>query len=163
VISVPTRYARTLRNEFNAVVVDHHLKWAPLCVSEPGALADGTPSGRLGRYDFHHADAVVDYANKHNMKVKGHVLVCHLPFWRTCPRRKSENNLHAKSSPLWVIFVAAFLFGMSSMKPWHQMGVWHTIYFIASWDRTTLKTNSVGPIRPIPMRFCYTTTTRAKE
>jgi GH35 family endo-1,4-beta-xylanase len=75
---VPTRYARTLRNEFNAVVVEHHLKWAPLCVSEPGALADGSPSRRLGRYDFHHADAIVDYAIKHNMKVKGHVLVWHV-------------------------------------------------------------------------------------
>lgn len=76
--NVPTRYARNLRNEFNAVVVEHHLKWAPLCVSEPGALADGTPSARLGRYDFHHADAIVDYAVKHNMKVKGHVLVWHV-------------------------------------------------------------------------------------
>jgi hypothetical protein len=27
-----TRYARTLNREFNAVVVEHHLKWAPLCV-----------------------------------------------------------------------------------------------------------------------------------
>lgn len=28
-----TRYARTINREFNAVVVEHHLKWAPLCVS----------------------------------------------------------------------------------------------------------------------------------
>jgi hypothetical protein len=28
-----TQYARTLNREFNAVVVEHHLKWAPLCVS----------------------------------------------------------------------------------------------------------------------------------
>jgi hypothetical protein len=27
------RYSRTLSREFNAVVVEHHLKWAPLCVS----------------------------------------------------------------------------------------------------------------------------------
>jgi hypothetical protein len=29
-----TRYARTISREFNAVVVEHHLKWAPLCVSD---------------------------------------------------------------------------------------------------------------------------------
>lgn len=75
---LPSTYARTLRNEFNAIVVEHHLKWAPLCVSEPGPFDDGSPSVRLGRYDFHHADAIVDWALKHNMKVKGHVLVWHV-------------------------------------------------------------------------------------
>ncbi len=76
--ALPSTYARTLRNEFNAIVVEHHLKWAPLCVSEPGPFDDGSPSLRLGRYDFHHADAIVDWAVKHNMKVKGHVLVWHV-------------------------------------------------------------------------------------
>ena len=71
--TISNPYARTLRNEFNAIVVEHHLKWAPLCVSEPGPFDDGSPSMRLGRYDFHHADAIVDWAVKHNMKVKGHV------------------------------------------------------------------------------------------
>lgn len=75
---LPSPYARTLRNEFNAIVVEHHLKWAPLCVSEPGPFDDGSSSLRLGRYDFHHADAIVDWAIKHNMKVKGHVLVWHV-------------------------------------------------------------------------------------
>ena len=76
--TIPTRYARTLRTEFNSIVVEHHLKWAPLCVSEPGPFDDGSPSLRLGRYDFHHADAIVDWAIKHKMKVKGHVLVWHV-------------------------------------------------------------------------------------
>ena len=31
--STITRYARTIHREFNAVVIEHHLKWAPLCVS----------------------------------------------------------------------------------------------------------------------------------
>jgi hypothetical protein len=31
--SEPTRYARVLSQEFNAIVVEHHLKWAPMCVS----------------------------------------------------------------------------------------------------------------------------------
>eukprot|EP00536_Pseudo-nitzschia_multiseries_P000380 jgi/Psemu1/178733/e_gw1.5.211.1 len=78
--TLPTRtiYGRTLRTEFNAIVVEHHLKWAPLCISEPGPFDNGSPSPRLGRYDFHHADAIVDWAVKHNMKVKGHVLVWHV-------------------------------------------------------------------------------------
>jgi endo-1,4-beta-xylanase len=47
-------------------------------VSQPGPLFDEKPSDRLGRYDFYHADAIVDWAVQHNMKVKGHVLVWHV-------------------------------------------------------------------------------------
>jgi endo-1,4-beta-xylanase len=32
----------------------------------------------LGRYDFHHADAIVDWALENSMKVKGHVLCWHV-------------------------------------------------------------------------------------
>jgi endo-1,4-beta-xylanase len=46
-------------------------------VSQPGPLLE-KPSDRLGRYDFHHSDAIVDWALKHDMKVKGHVLVWHV-------------------------------------------------------------------------------------
>lgn len=70
-----TYYARTIEQEFNAVVVEHHMKWAPLCVSEPGPLPGGKPSERLGRYDFYHSDLIVDWALERNMLVKGHVLV----------------------------------------------------------------------------------------
>eukprot|EP00980_Cylindrotheca_fusiformis_P009345 scaffold2047_cov129-Cylindrotheca_fusiformis.AAC.24 len=73
-----TNYAHTLSREFNAVVVEHHLKWAPLCTSEPGPLTNGEESHRLGRYDFHHADAIVDWSIRHGMKVKGHVLAWHV-------------------------------------------------------------------------------------
>lgn len=76
--SVETQYARVLQKEFNAVVVEHHLKWAPLCTSEPGPLPNGEPCTRLGRYDFHHADSIVDWALARKMKVKGHVLVWHV-------------------------------------------------------------------------------------
>jgi hypothetical protein len=37
----PTRYARVLRQEFNAIVVEHHLKWAPMCVSSLHRGMDG--------------------------------------------------------------------------------------------------------------------------
>jgi hypothetical protein len=71
--SIPdTHYARILRQEFNAIVVEHHLKWAPLCVSEPGPLPGENASDRLGRYDFHHADSIVDWALAHDIqKIKG--------------------------------------------------------------------------------------------
>lgn len=81
------RYSRTLQTEFNALVIEHHLKWAPLCVSEPGPLKDGEQSLRLGRYDFHHVDAMIDWAIKHHMKVKGHVLCWHV----TSPNSILEN------------------------------------------------------------------------
>ena len=76
-----TRYGRTVRTEFTAVVIEHHLKWAPLCISEPGPFPPGAEeasSSRLGRYDFHHVDAMVDWSLQHNLKVKGHVLVWHV-------------------------------------------------------------------------------------
>jgi endo-1,4-beta-xylanase len=47
-------------------------------VSEPGPLPNEQPCDRLGRYDFHHSDVVVDWALRHNMKAKGHVLVWHV-------------------------------------------------------------------------------------
>merc|ERR1712176_605553 len=67
-----------LKEEFNAVVVEHHLKWSPLSEALPGPNPDGIPSKRVGKYDFHHADRLVDWALRHNMKVKGHVLVWHV-------------------------------------------------------------------------------------
>mmetsp|Transcript_472 Transcript_472/g.759 ORF Transcript_472/g.759 Transcript_472/m.759 type:complete len:400 (+) Transcript_472:126-1325(+) len=71
-------YPVTLSNEFNSVVVEHHLKWTPLCHQEPGPFPDETPSDRLGRYDFHYADQVVDWTLSKGMKVKGHVLCWHV-------------------------------------------------------------------------------------
>ena len=71
-----SRYARIVEAEFNAVVIEHHLKWAPMCTAEPGPLPDESPvTDRLGRYDFDHVDAIVDWALERDMKVKGHVLI----------------------------------------------------------------------------------------
>eukprot|EP00815_Leptocylindrus_aporus_P006476 CAMPEP_0116059322 /NCGR_PEP_ID=MMETSP0322-20121206/5722_1 /TAXON_ID=163516 /ORGANISM="Leptocylindrus danicus var. apora, Strain B651" /LENGTH=406 /DNA_ID=CAMNT_0003543671 /DNA_START=84 /DNA_END=1304 /DNA_ORIENTATION=- len=76
-------YASTVRSEFNAIVVEHHMKWAPLCQDLPGPIEEGTESTRVGRYDFHHCDQIVDFGLRHGMKVKGHVLVWHVttPSW----------------------------------------------------------------------------------
>ena len=73
-----SEYPAALAREFNAVVVEHHLKWTPLCHQQPGPFPDETPSDRLGRYDFHFADQVVDWAVSQGMKVKGHVLCWHV-------------------------------------------------------------------------------------
>ena len=74
-----TRYARILTSEFNSVVIEHHLKWSPLVHSLPGPIDESAPPAtHLGRYDFHHVDAMVDFALKRGMHVKGHVLVWHV-------------------------------------------------------------------------------------
>lgn len=71
-----SRYARHVEQEFTAIVIEHHLKWAPMCTSEPGPLPDAVPvTDRLGRYDFGLVDEMVDWALERNMKVKGHVLI----------------------------------------------------------------------------------------
>ena len=73
-----SRYAKVVSKEFNSIVIEHHLKWAPLCHTLPGPIDESTPSNRLGRYDFSHVDAMVDWALERMMKVKGHVLVWHV-------------------------------------------------------------------------------------
>eukprot|EP00804_Cyclotella_cryptica_P007198 CCRYP_009728-RB/>CCRYP_009728-RB protein AED:0.30 eAED:0.30 QI:190/1/1/1/0.5/0.33/3/3035/476 len=100
-----TRYAHVLATEFNSVVIEHHLKWAPLCYSIPGPIHQSAPpTTRLGRYDFHHVDTMVDFALQHNMHIKGHVLVWHVtspPFLeemsgdqvRECVRRHIHTTM----------------------------------------------------------------------
>lgn len=73
-----TTYARIVSTEFNSIVIEHHLKWAPLCHTLPGPIDEDTPSTRLGRYDFAHCDEMVDWALERGMKVKGHVLCWHV-------------------------------------------------------------------------------------
>lgn len=90
VASMETPYARILRKEFNAVVVEHHLKWMPLLspsIAAHGGSVDLSPECQLGRYDFTQADTIVNWANKNNLKVKGHVLVWHV----TSPIKLLEN------------------------------------------------------------------------
>ena len=82
VASMETPYARVLRQEFNAVVIEHHLKWMPLLspkiAAHGGGPSDISPDCQLGRYDFSQADSIVNWAAKHKLKVKGHVLVWHV-------------------------------------------------------------------------------------
>lgn len=66
------RYAETLAREFNMLAPENATKFGPL---RPSRV----------RYDFRDADAVVAFAEKHAMQVRGHVLVWHqqLPAWLT--------------------------------------------------------------------------------
>lgn len=84
-----TRYAQVLTAEFNSVVIEHHLKWSPLVHTLPGPIHQSAPpTMHLGKYDFHHVDAMVDFAISHDMHIKGHVLVWHVtspPFLEDMP------------------------------------------------------------------------------
>jgi GH35 family endo-1,4-beta-xylanase len=59
-------YASTLAREFNFLTPDNAMKW-----------------GSIDQRGFADADALVDFAAKHQMKVKGHTLIWHqaLPTW----------------------------------------------------------------------------------
>jgi len=65
-------YAATLAREFNMLEPEDALKWESL---RPDPES----------FDFHQADQLVDFAIRHNMKVRGHTLVWHRqnPAWLT--------------------------------------------------------------------------------
>lgn len=65
-------YAAVLSREFSSLTPEDALKFGPL-------------SPEPGKYDFSEADALVAFAERHNMAVRGHVLVWHsqLPDWLT--------------------------------------------------------------------------------
>ncbi|HVM92783.1 MAG TPA: endo-1,4-beta-xylanase [Terriglobales bacterium] len=65
-------YAATLDREFNMLEPEDALKWETL-----------RPDPQT--FDFHQADQLVDFAQRHNMKVRGHTLVWHRqnPKWLT--------------------------------------------------------------------------------
>jgi endo-1,4-beta-xylanase len=63
-------YAQTLSREFNILTTENALKFEPVHPSR-------------GMYTFSDADAIISFAESHNMKVRGHTLVWHqqLPGW----------------------------------------------------------------------------------
>jgi endo-1,4-beta-xylanase len=72
-------YASTLAREFNMLEPEDALKWE-VVHPEPQ------------RFDFSQADQIVDFANRHGMKVRGHTLVWHRqnPKWLTEEKYTSE-------------------------------------------------------------------------
>jgi endo-1,4-beta-xylanase len=63
-------YAATLAREFNMLEPEDALKWDTLRPDQQS-------------FDFYQADQLLDFATRHNMKVRGHTLVWHrqLPAW----------------------------------------------------------------------------------
>jgi endo-1,4-beta-xylanase len=72
VLNTDAPYARLLAREFNLVTPENAMKFS---VVHP----------ERGRFDFTQADALVAFAEAHDMQVNGHVLVWHrqLPDWLT--------------------------------------------------------------------------------
>ena len=58
------KYAATLGREFNVLTPENALKWGPI-------------HPKPGEWRFEGADKLVEFAEKHNMKVRGHTLVWH--------------------------------------------------------------------------------------
>ena len=65
-----TDYNRVAAQEFNCLTAEYEMKWKPV---EPN---QGTHNYGLG-------DQILDFANKNNMKVRGHALLWHqeVPTW----------------------------------------------------------------------------------
>lgn len=63
-------YAETLRREFDYLTAEYEMKWDPI---HPGPEA----------WNYAGADAIVDFAERNGLRVKGHTLVWHqaLPAW----------------------------------------------------------------------------------
>ena len=66
------QYTRLLETEFNGLVAENAMKWRYLSPAQ-------------GQYDFSRADALMEYASRHQMAARGHTLVWDLglPEWLT--------------------------------------------------------------------------------
>ena len=61
---VQAGFQQFVKDQFNVIAAEHEMK--------PSALSRGE-----GKYDFSRADALVDWANRNGIKVRGHCLVWH--------------------------------------------------------------------------------------
>ena len=78
IIDIPksSQYLTNIKENFNSIVIEHHMKWGPI-------LSNNTESETLGLYDFTQCDIIVDWAISNNIVIKGHVLIWHVtsPYW----------------------------------------------------------------------------------
>jgi endo-1,4-beta-xylanase len=72
-------YAALIAEQCSIVVAENAMKWGPL-------------SPAPGKYDFHEADALMDFAAKNGQQVRGHNLIWHeqLPTWFPGPITKAN-------------------------------------------------------------------------
>src|SRR5262249_35426162 len=75
-------YQDTLKREFNIIVAENAFKWASVRPSRT-------------TFNFSDTDALVDFAEAHNMKIRGHTLVWHqsLPGWLTAGNFKRDDSI----------------------------------------------------------------------
>jgi len=73
---------KMIANQYNAVVAENEMKF------------DATEPSK-GTFSFDAGDKLVDFAQKHNMYIRGHALVWHsqVPAWLTSDGTKNSNNL----------------------------------------------------------------------
>lgn len=78
-------YTETLSSQFNLITPENAMKFEN---TEPAE----------GKFDFREADQIVEFAQKHNMKVRGHTLVWHqqMPKWVTEDRCKEAESILKK-------------------------------------------------------------------
>jgi endo-1,4-beta-xylanase len=72
-------YGSLIAEQCSIVVAENAMKWGPI-------------SPAPGKYDFHEADALMDFAEKNGQKVRGHNLIWHeeLPKWFPGPINKTN-------------------------------------------------------------------------
>ncbi|MHB1958462.1 MAG: endo-1,4-beta-xylanase [Acidobacteriaceae bacterium] len=72
-------YGALIAEQCSIVVPENAMKWGPI-------------SPAPGKYDFHEADALMDFAQKNGQKVRGHNLIWHeeLPKWFPGPITKAN-------------------------------------------------------------------------
>jgi endo-1,4-beta-xylanase len=83
-------YAEIVSDEFNMLVPEYHLKWSFIHPERDS-------------YNFSDTDKIIDFAEKHNSKIRGHTLVWHesLPAWITsCCRDTGHSTVDCDSREL---------------------------------------------------------------
>ncbi|MGH9617926.1 MAG: endo-1,4-beta-xylanase [Acidobacteriaceae bacterium] len=72
-------YGKLIAEQCSIVVPENAMKWGPV-------------SPAPGKYDFHEADALMEFAHKNGQKVRGHNLIWHqaLPRWFPGPINKTN-------------------------------------------------------------------------
>ncbi|MBN2238630.1 MAG: endo-1,4-beta-xylanase [Dehalococcoidales bacterium] len=92
-----TMYADILSREFNMVTAENVMKFEILMNGREYPF-NSRPTRNPANYNFHDADKLVDFARKHDMKVRGHTLVWHnqLPQWVSCDGKTNDKNWDRK-------------------------------------------------------------------
>jgi len=160
-------YAATLANQFNLLEPENALKW--------DALRPDPQS-----FNFFQADQIVDFAARHNMKVRGHTLVWHQqnPAWLMEGHFTSEQLAKLLETHIQTVVghyrgrifawdVANEAFDEGNRTGQLRSTIWYDQPGIAVATSRGLTPTSrsvfAGHTRPIPTLFCSTTRRKPKR